>query len=127
MLPLLRAIRTMFAYVLTLLKIVNTPLPFDNYVTLGGIYLLAAGALAIFGNSYGFNIWYQLDVMVNTICHNTRYRTISSWTGERLHIPRYRIQAKVIDTLAITLGDKPRHCERMYLWEKKMGFIEQEK
>lgn len=75
---------------------------------------------AILGNQYCMRQWMALDILACTTIHNTQRRTISGYTGERLHLRRYRIQARVVDFLAMLFGDEPNHCERAYQWEKKV-------
>jgi len=71
-------------------------------------------------NNYAFQTWLLLDRLTCTVCHNTKRRTISGWTGQwQNSIKRYYYQAKVINFL---IGDK-QHCYKAYLWEKSKGYV----
>lgn len=117
---ILRSIKTLILYLLCFLIIVDIPwTPLDDLVTFGGQFLLAMLVGAFFSN-YAFNIWFGLDIVVCSIVHGTRYRTISGWVGQRMdNDKRYYYKAKVIDLLFKLLGDGPDHCKRSYLWEKE--------
>lgn len=116
---ILGAIRSLVAYTLCLLIIVNVPwLALDDYVTFGGWFILGCFILMFFRVSYAFSIWLGLDVVVCSIVHGTRYRTISGWAGQRMETSkRYYYIAKVIDFLFIALGDGKDHCKKAYQWE----------
>jgi hypothetical protein len=100
--------------------IVNVPwVVLDDYVTFGGWFLIICLVLMFFKVNYAFNIWLALDVVVCSIVHGTRHRTISGWAGQRMDTSkRYYYIAKVIDLLFRVIGDDKGHCKRAYEWER---------
>lgn len=114
MLTLFATSRTLIAYVLLALVFLVNPI--------GWVFLLF-GLGCFFRIPYCLTVWYNIDVALCGFCHNTKLRTISGWTGQHLHQPRYKVQAKVIDFLAELCGDQPNHCTRVYHQEKARGLI----
>lgn len=95
------------------------------YLTVGLAFtpVILSTATLITTYRWAYLLWLWFDRIVCTIVHFTWKRTISGLTGERaLTMARYRYQAIVIDWLAELVGDKPNHCYRAYLWEKRKGF-----
>lgn len=84
-----------------------------------GVYYLICALGSFMGYKYCLRQWLALDIIVCTIIHGTFRRTISGYTGQRMHLKRYKLQASVIDTLAKLFGDDKDHCLRAYGWEKR--------
>jgi len=118
-LDIIKAVKTLLAYLMCFLIVVNLPwFGVSEYITIGGIYLLAMLLVSKWVD-YGFNIWYGLDVVVCSIVHGTRYRTISGICGQKMDKQkRYYYQAKIIDFIFKIIGDGPNHCKRAWEWEK---------
>lgn len=96
------------------------------YLILGLIFGGSCAPLLFFmdGKNIPFRVWYLIDVMICTVAHDTDMRSISGWTGQHMaNKKRYALQAKVIDYLAVLVGDKPNHCYRMFVWEQRKGFV----
>ena len=85
-----------------------------------GLFYALCGIGCLLRNDYCFKQWLALDILACTTIHNTQRRTISGFTGQHLHINRYALQAKFIDSLAIMCGDSKNHCLRSYEWEKRI-------
>ena len=85
---------------------------------IGCFYILCAVG-AVFRNNYCIKQWLALDILACTTIHGTQRRTISGYTGQRLHLKRYKVQAAILDRLAIIFGDSENHCERAYQWERR--------
>ena len=87
-----------------------------------GLFYLVCAIGAFLGNRYALRQWYVIDVAIASIIYGTHWRTISGYTGEMAYKHKtkdWQTQEKVIDWLAIKCGDKPKHCYRAYIWEKK--------
>lgn len=66
--------------------------------------------------------WLLIDKLACNICHRTGLnRTISGYTGQRIHLPRYKIQAKFIDLI---FGKN--HCVEQFTYESKRGWVRYE-
>ena len=113
MVAYLKMLRTMVGYALVTTLLVSP---------VGWFYAIC-GIGCFFRSSYCFKQWFALDVLACTTCHNTFYRTISGYTGERLHKKRYKLQGTIIDKLAEWCGDGKDHCLRAYIWERNTGRI----
>ena len=109
LIPILKSLRTLFSYLI-----------------LGVVFGGSCSPLLPFmnKNNLPFRIWYLIDLLTCTVAHDTSMRTISGWTGQHMATKkRYYYQAKVIDWLAELFGDKPEHCLRAFVWERKQGFV----
>ena len=84
-----------------------------------GWFYIACGIGCSFRSQYCMRQWFALDVLACTTIHGTYRRTISGYTGQRLHLKRYKLQARVIDRLALMFGDSENHCFRTYEWERQ--------
>lgn len=113
MAPLLKTIRQLCGYALVATLLIS-PI---------GWFYAVCGIGCFFRSAYCFNQWLALDILACTTIHNVRGRTISGYTGERLNIRRYKLQAAVIDFLAILCGDGKDHCLRAFHWEQETGRV----
>jgi len=63
--------------------------------------------------------WLILDILACNLRHKTGInRTISGWTGQHLHLPRYKKQARLIDGY---FGKN--HCIIQFRYERKKGYV----
>lgn len=106
--------RTLLAYVLLGLSLILSPL---------GWFFLLTGVGCFLRNKYCFKVWYQVDVLLCTMAHGTKLRTISGWSGQHAYLKRYLYQRRVIDFLAKLCGDGPNHCQRAFEWEREQGWV----
>jgi hypothetical protein len=87
-------------------------------------YVLLALLPFIKVNVYCYNIWLAFDVFVCTVCHGTVGRSISGWAGQHQDkYKRYYYVAMLIDFIFEKLGDKPKHCKRVFKAELKAGKV----
>ncbi|WP_155949225.1 hypothetical protein [Gayadomonas joobiniege] len=72
--------------------------------------------------SYCQQVLYQWDIMIASICHGTKFRSISGIVGQRSaeNQLRYKAVEKVINTLFHWEHD---HCQRTYHWERSKGLV----
>lgn len=79
--------------------------------------------MAAFGSYYAKCVLYQFDVMIASIVHGGRFRSISGYLGWKkqtnLASLRWHMAAGVVN--AIFFFDH-RHCENTYKWEVRKGF-----
>jgi hypothetical protein len=106
---ILKVLQNFFGYSLVALLLLSNPL---------GCFLL--GMLFFINKSqWCLDTWLLIDKLTCNLFHRTGLnRTISGYTGERLHLKRYQLQAKVIDFI---FGQK--HCHKEFLYEKKKGWV----
>ncbi len=92
-------------------------------ITIIQIFFGLMFALAALGSSYAQCVLYQFDVMIASIVHGGRFRSISGYLGYKkltnLASLRWYIAAGVVN--AIFFFDE-KHCESTYMWETEMGF-----
>ena len=114
MAALLKSVRQLLGYLIIGYLLLNTPI---------GVFFLAQFPL-IGRFEYCFRTWLAIDVLLCTILHGTKRRTISGWTGQHMDkYKRYYYQALVIDGLAKLVGDGEHHCKRAFLSEKQQGLV----
>ena len=71
-------------------------------------------------NKWCANTWIIISKLVCNLCHSTGiHRTISGWTGQHITKPRYKIQARFIDSM---FGES--HCVNAFEHEKFMGWVD---
>lgn len=83
-----------------------------------GVPFLVYGLLGLFRVEYALRVLYSLDVAICSMCHNTRFESISGRAWRHRYDRRYYYLVKVIDTLARLCGDGANHCERAAKWEQ---------
>lgn len=92
-------------------------------ITIIQVYFGFMFALAALGSYYAQCVLYQFDVMIASIVHGGRFRSISGYLGYKklnnLASLRWYIAAGVVN--AIFFFDE-NHCESTYKWETEMGF-----
>lgn len=114
-LPLLKMLKNLLGYIFVAFFLFSPFVPYGHFVG----YLLAVFFLIqlpfINKSNYCLSTWYLIDKLACNAIHNTgKYRTISGWTGQHMHVmPRYRYQAVLIDSV---FGKG--HCWEQYLSEK---------
>jgi len=114
MISILQTIRQLLGY--SLLAIVL----FSNPVGWYFIYLL----FSINKDTVAYDLWLAIDRIFCRICHGTRKRTISGWTGQwQYQSKRYYYQAKVINWLLFKATGEKNHSENAYVWELKKGYV----
>jgi hypothetical protein len=107
------------------MKFISTIRTLLTYALLGLPAFILFGWLIPFINvekrNYAFVVWFAIDIAICSISHGTYRRSISGWTGQKMHThKRYQLQAKFIDFLLKKI-DGPHHCYRSYLTEKAQG------
>ncbi|WP_143872506.1 hypothetical protein [Catenovulum sediminis] len=85
--------------------------------------LLVVGAFTRGGfGTYCAQVLYQWDVLIASICHGTKNRSISGLVGERALSGSLRWLAAEAVIDFIFMWDES-HCKRTFYWERRMGFV----
>ncbi|MBO9492076.1 hypothetical protein J7384_17070 [Endozoicomonas sp. G2_1] len=109
MIPILKTLRTLLAYLV---------------LGLPTLLFIWPTAFWIKKNRAIRSAWISFDKRICSFAHGTYDRTISGYTGQFMHKhKRFEYQAKFIDFFAELFGDDPDHCYRAYLYELGRGLV----
>lgn len=117
---ILKAIRTLFSYVIAVSFIFSPFIPCGEYIgyAIAAFFLIQLPLIRKY--DYCLSTWYIVDILACHCVHATgAKRSISGWTGQHMHeYKRYYYQSKVIDLL---FGEG--HCEREFTRERTNGYV----
>lgn len=90
-------------------------------------YFFAITFLGMFirgdNGTYCKSIWYSFDVLIATICHRTRHRSISGLAGQ-YYLEKRTGSSIVRNVINGIFFFEPYHCEFAFEWERGMGFVD---